>query len=79
MDKTDRQVILELQHGKTIEAVLRDTLAKFRGRKSYVALSAIDLGLSDATLYGWCEELGIDIKEYRGPTDEILTSTPRES
>lgn len=68
--KTDKQVLLELQHGKPLEDILRDALAKFQGRKSYVALAAIDLGLSDATLYSWCEDLGIDTKEYRWAATE---------
>ena len=34
-----------------------------------VTLAAIDLGVTDATLYQWCREFGIDIDEYRRPVD----------
>ncbi len=31
-------------------------------------LVAVDLEVADATVYRWCEELGIDIDEYRRAT-----------
>ena len=68
--KTDRQALLELQYSKPIEQVIRDALEKTRGKKSQVALAAVDLGVTDATIYNWCEHLGIDINHYRRKSGE---------
>ena len=63
--KTDRQVVLELQHSRPIVQIVRKALEEHRGKKSQVTLAALDLGITDATVYNWCEDLGIDIDEYR--------------
>ena len=63
--KTDRQTVLELQRAKPIVEILREALEKNRGKRFQVTLVALDLGVTDATLYNWCEDLGIDINEYR--------------
>ena len=34
-------------------------------------LVAVDLEVTDATVYRWCEELGIDIDEYRRPVGSV--------
>ena len=63
--KTDRQTVLELQRAKPIVEILREALEKNRGKRFQVTLVALDLGVTDATLYNWCDDLGIDINEYR--------------
>ena len=65
--KTDRQTVLELRRGKPIVEILRESLEKNRGKRFLVALVALDLGVTDATVYNWCETLGIDIDQYRRP------------
>ena len=40
-------------------------LRKFRGRRNMLMLVSVELEVSDATVYRWCEDLGIDIDEYR--------------
>ena len=68
--KTDRQVVLELQRSKPIEQVIREALERNMGKKSQVTLAALDLGITDATFYNWCTDLGIDIEEYRDPSPD---------
>ena len=65
MNKTPTQEKLEAQQGKDIGEVLRSALSIRRGQKHMVALAALDLGLTDATVYQWCREFSIDIDEYR--------------
>ena len=63
--KTDKQALLEAQRSKSIEAIVREALERQRDQKHQVVLAGLDLGVTDATLYSWCEDLGIDIDEYR--------------
>ncbi len=65
--KTDRQALLEAQRGQSIETIVREALEKYRGRRNMVMLVSVDLEISDATLYRWCDDLGINIREYREP------------
>ena len=65
--KTDKQTVLELQRRSPIEDILRDAFEAHRGQKHMMMLVAVDLGVTDATLYNWCSDLGIDIDEYRRP------------
>ena len=77
--KTDRQALLEAQRAKPIEDIVREALGKYLGRKSQVTLAALDMGITDASVYNWCEQLGIDIAEYRRPaTQEALASDKPE-
>ncbi len=46
---------------------MREALEKYRGRKSQVVLAGFDMGITDASVYSWCEQLGIDIKDYQQP------------
>ena len=72
--KTDKQTLLEFQHGgKPWEEILRETLERHRGDRNQVAHVAISLGLSVATVYNWCNDLGIDIDEYRRPAVDAGT------
>ena len=62
--KTPTQEKLEAQKGKDITAIVPEALETRRGRH-VVALAAVDLEISDATLYAWCRELGINIDSFR--------------
>ena len=68
--KTDRQTVLELQRSKPIEEILREALENNRGSKFLMTYVALDLQVTDATVYNWCSDLGIDIDEYRRPAVE---------
>ena len=74
MALTPTQEKLEVQKGKDIRTVVAEALESRRGEKHMVARVAFDLGLTDATVYQWCREFGID--EYRRPAPE---STAKES
>ncbi len=68
MPKSPTQEKLEAQRRRDIRDIVVDSLLRHQGRRNLVMLVAVDLEVSDATLYRWCEELGIDIDEYRRPT-----------
>ena len=65
MPKSPTQEKLEAQRHRDIRNVVVDSLLLHHGRKNMVMLVAVDLEISDATLYRWCDDLGIDIDEYR--------------
>ena len=67
MTKTPTQQKLEAQRGKDIAVILMEVLESRRCQKHMVTTAAFDLGVTDATLYQWCREFGIDIDEYRRP------------
>ena len=67
--KTDKQAVLELQRFKPIEDIVREALERHRGKKLQVVLAGLDMGITNATLYQWCSDLGIDINEYRRPAE----------
>ena len=64
--KTDKQALRELQYGKPLAAVLRDTLEKFRGQAYQINRAALDMNVSVGTIYNWCADYGIDLDEFRG-------------
>ena len=68
MSKTPTQEKLEAQRGGDIAQILREALEGRRDQKHMVTIAAMDLGVTDATLYQWCREFGIDIDEYRRPS-----------
>ena len=68
MFKSPTQEKLEAQRKKDIRDIITGVLEKFRGRRNFMMLVAVDLEVTDATVYRWCEELGIDIDEYRRAT-----------
>ena len=70
MSKTPTQEKLEAQRSKGMADILREALEDRRGQKHMVTIAAMDLGVTDATLYQWCREFGIDINDYRRPTVE---------
>ena len=67
MNKTPTQEKLEAQRGSDIGKILREALEARRAQKHMVTIAAMDIGVTDATLYQWCREFGIDIDEYRRP------------
>ena len=67
MSKSPTQEKLEAQRKRDIRDVVVDSLLRHHGRKNMVILVCADLEISDATLYRWCEDLGIAIDQYRRP------------
>ncbi len=65
MFKSPTQEKLEAQRNQDIRDIVLSALRKFRGRRNMLMLVSVELEVSDATVYRWCEDLGIDIDEYR--------------
>ena len=70
MLKSYTQQKLEAQRNKDIRDVVVGAFQSYCGQKNIPTLVAGDLGVTTATLYRWCEELGIDINDYRRPANE---------
>ena len=80
MQKTPIQEKLEAQRQQDIKDIVMAALEKYRGqRKNLVAMAALELDISDATLYLWCHDLGIDIYSYRLCAPEIGNHTNEEA
>ena len=69
--KSPTQLMLEAQRQLDIKDILLESLESHRTRKSLVLFVAVDLGVSDVTVYRWCEDLGIALDEYRRPAQAI--------
>ena len=67
MPKSPTQEKLEAQRQRDIREVVVDSLLRYRCRRNMVMFVSVDLGISYTTLYRWCEDLSIDIDEYRRP------------
>ena len=65
--KSPTQLMLEAQRNEDIQEIIAGSLKKNRGQKNLVMVVALDLGVADVTIYRWCNDLGIDIDEYRRP------------
>ena len=65
MLKSPTQELLEVQRHEDIKDIVIGALRKYQARRNTIAMVAADLGVSHTTLYRWCEDLGIDIDEYR--------------
>ena len=65
--KSPTQEKLEAQRQGNIRDIVVDALKRHQGRKNMVMLVSVDLEVSDATLYRWCEDLSINIDDYRRP------------
>ncbi len=77
---TDRQMLLEYQHGKPIRDILTETLEKHRGRRHHTVHTASELDVTVGTLYKWSERLGIDLRSYapeETPAAEAATGEGR--
>ena len=62
---TDRQTVLELQHGKPIKEIITDLLKAHPGEHLFAARVALEMNISTGTLYKWALEMDIDLNEYR--------------
>jgi ribosome-binding factor A len=67
MIKTTMQQKLEAQRGQDIRQILEEALEHQRAKKHMVVMVAAELDLTDATVYQWCKQFGINIDEYRLP------------
>ena len=65
MIKTAVQQFLEDQRGRDIRDIMIGAFEEHRGLPNMLMRVAVDLGISDVTLYSWCRQMGIDIEEYR--------------
>jgi len=65
MTKTPTQEKLEAQKGKDIADIVVEALEQRKGKRNLVVLAALDLGVTDATLYSWCDRLGVKLDDYR--------------
>ncbi len=65
MNKSPTQEKLEAQRNQDIRDIVIGALRKFRGRRNMLMLVSVELEVSDATVYRWCDDFGIDIDEYR--------------
>ena len=65
VEKTDRQQLLEFQHGKPLKEVIEECLEKHQGKRHTIATAAVELGLSYTTLTKWATEMEINIHAYR--------------
>ena len=54
-----------------LSRVLAHVLEQHKGVKSAVQRASLELGVSDATLYNWCRDLGIDIDDYKQPVATV--------
>ena len=68
MIKSPTQEKLEAQRNQDIRDIVLSALRKFRARRNMLMLVSVELEVSDATVYRWCADLGIDIDEYRRAT-----------
>ena len=64
---TDRQTVLELQHGMPIREIITDLLEAHRGEHLFAARVALEMNIAPGTLYKWAESMEIDLNEYRKP------------
>ena len=69
MPLTPTQEKLEAQKGKDVRTIVLEALEARRGQKHLIARVAFDLGLTDATVYQWCREFGVNIDDYRRPAE----------
>ena len=69
LEKTDRQQLLELQHGKPIKKLLEEAYRRHEGERHTVAAAALDLGLSTVTFHKWTIRFGVDLKNCDGDED----------
>ena len=77
MHRTPTQEKLEVQRGKTIPELLRESLANHTGQKQLVTLAALDLGITGGTFYQWCREFQVNLDPYRfAETAETAAAAP---
>ena len=80
MQKTTTQQLIEAQNpGESIREVIEDVMKSRQGQRLLVSRAAIDMNISDATIYQWCRDLGIIVEGYRrskedGPHEKQRTT-----
>ena len=83
MQKTTAQEKLEYQHRTAtgepgqIKQIVIDVLEKYRGRR-VMLLAAVDLEITDTTLYNWCHDLGIDPESYKFQRQPVTKENQEE-
>ena len=66
MPRTDRQLLIEAQHGgKDLKRVLLEVLERHRGSKYLTMRVGLDLNISDQTVVNWCRDLEINLSDYQ--------------
>lgn len=60
----EQQRIEQEYGGLDISEILVGTLTELRGQPQLVAVASLRLGISGPTLRQWCNDIGIEIKEY---------------
>ena len=70
MLKSPTQEKLEAQRNQDIKDIVIGVFRKYRNHRNMLIQVAGDLDVSHTTVYRWCEELGIDIDDYRRPAVE---------
>ena len=65
MIKSYTQQRLEVQREADIREIVMAAFRRAQAHRNMVTLVAVDLGITAATLYNWCRELGISIDDYR--------------
>ncbi len=79
MAKSPTQEKLEAQRNQDIRDIVIGAFLKYRGRKNMLMLVALDLDVTDATIYRWCDQLAIDIDECRRPAAESVPAQAEEA
>ena len=61
------QRLLEAEHLRDIREIITTTLEAYRGQPRLVLHASMDLGVTNTTLYNWCNSLEITVSDYRWP------------
>lgn len=72
MGKTDRQMMLEMRHGKPVRELILEALDKHRGNRFYITLAALELEITPGTLRKWAKRFGVGLNEYGPPEDDQM-------
>ena len=67
--KTAKMQEMEANHGRSIEAIVRDALELNRGMSRHIVRTSLDLDVTETTLRDWCRILQIDLNSYREVAD----------
>jgi|25BtaG_2_1085352.scaffolds.fasta_scaffold54234_1 hypothetical protein len=66
MLKSFAQQELEQRHpGKDVRQIVTETLDELRGKPRLIEQAAVKLMISGQTLRNWCDDLNINIDDYR--------------
>ena len=73
-----RQRVAALERLAVLAGVVA-ALTRYRCHRNMLMLVAVDLGVSDATIYRWCADLAIAIDHYRVAKADSTADIPREA